>query len=162
MPKLASAALSRHITSMADSIPSTTPAVPTGATVMPGGIAPADTAPAAPDFFGTMMPMMMVLVVIYLFMWRPQQKRMQAQKQIQENLKKGDEVLTAGGLIGHISSLGDNDEIMVELAEGVRVRALRSMLTVHATQNAHLPPANDDRSAVSKKNSGRKKDSQRS
>ena len=101
-------------------------------TVEPGGAAPAalPEAPGAMEAFIWNMGLVGVLVLMfYLLLIRPQQKRMKAHTQMLQGLKKGDRVVTAGGLIGHIAAIGDgDDEVQVELGQGLRVSVMRSML----------------------------------
>ena len=77
-----------------------------------------------------MMNMFLVLMVVVLFYFlviKPQQKRMKEHRALIEALKKGDEVITQGGLIGKVVGVRD-DELDVELAQGVRVRVVRSSI----------------------------------
>lgn len=90
----------------------------------------AQTAPAAAggDMQSTLMNMLPILVmfgVLYLVMIRPQMKKQKEHKNMIDNIVKGDEVVTAGGLLGRISKLGDAF-ISVELADGVEVQMQRS------------------------------------
>ncbi len=139
----------RHINVMADIIPS----VPVAETQTSGAPAPAAAAPAGMDLM-SMLPMVLIFAVFYMLLIRPQQKRAKEIKDQLANLKKGDEVITAGGLIGKVSSLGPDDEILVELTESVKVRALRSMLTVRTGMVvATGPVANDDKRSKKNKDS---------
>jgi preprotein translocase subunit YajC len=72
-----------------------------------------------------MLPLLLMFAVLYFVMIRPQMKRQKEHKAMIEALAKGDEVATAGGLLGKVSKLGDT-HIGVELAEGVEVQMQRS------------------------------------
>jgi preprotein translocase subunit YajC len=89
----------------------------------------AQTAPAAGaggmDLFGGMWPLLLMFVVLYFVMIRPQMKRQKEHKAMIDALAKGDEVATAGGLIGKVSKLGDS-YLGVEIANGVEVQVQRS------------------------------------
>jgi preprotein translocase subunit YajC len=85
--------------------------------------APAPGAPTA-GWEGLIFPIGL-LVVLYFFMIRPQIKRQKDHKKMVDALKKGDEVQTAGGLMGRINDLGDNF-VLVEVADGVEVKVRRS------------------------------------
>ncbi len=85
------------------------------------------------------IPWVLILGIFYLLLWRPQQKVQKAQKARIEAAKKGDTVVTGGGLIGKVIKV-DGDEVELELGPNVRVRALRSTLTDIRPLNA---PAND-------------------
>jgi preprotein translocase subunit YajC len=73
-------------------------------------------------------PLLLILVVFYFLLIRPQQKRLKAHKAMVEGMKKGDKILTAGGIIGTIAEVSD-DEIKVEIAEGTKVRVKRDTIT---------------------------------
>ena len=94
----------------------------------------AQTAPAAAsggDFmgsFGQMLPLVLMFVVLYFVMIRPQMKRQKEHRSMVEALAKGDEVATSGGLIGKVTKLGDQ-YLSVELAPGVEVQVQRSAVT---------------------------------
>ena len=92
----------------------------------------AQTAPAAApgggDFmssFGSLLPLVLMFVVLYFVMIRPQMKRQKEHRTMVEALAKGDEIATAGGLLGRVTKLGDT-YIGVELASGLEVQLQRS------------------------------------
>lgn len=87
-------------------------------------------APAASASGGlmSMLPLLLMFVVLYFVMIRPQMKRQKEVKAMLEALTKGDEVVTQGGVIGKISKLGDNF-IHLEVAEGVEVQIQRGAVT---------------------------------
>jgi preprotein translocase subunit YajC len=81
------------------------------------------------DFFLTLVPMVAIFAIMYFLLIRPQQQKMKAHREQVAATRRGDRVVTGGGLIGTIVRVDeDNDEVLVELADGVRVRALRSTL----------------------------------
>jgi preprotein translocase subunit YajC len=75
-----------------------------------------------------LVPMLLIFGVMYLLVIRPQSKRQKETQKMLSELKKGDEVVTTGGLIGRISGIKDN-EITLLVSEGVRVRIQRSAVT---------------------------------
>jgi len=92
----------------------------------------AQTAPAAPaadagmlGSLGSFLPLVLMFVVLYFIMIRPQMKRQKETRAMLEALAKGDEVATAGGLIGRITELGDQ-YLSLEVASGFEVRVQRS------------------------------------
>ena len=110
-----------------------------------GGDVPAAMpgAPSAMEAFIWNMGLVALLVVMfYILLIRPQQKRMKEHSLMLQGLKKGDKVITAGGLVGTIAKIQDgDDEVRVDLGDGVTVTAMRSML-----QNKSEPlmkPASD-------------------
>lgn len=93
----------------------------------------AQTAPAAAagsdlsSSFMSMLPLLLMFVVLYFVMIRPQMRRQKEHKSMLEALAKGDEVATGGGLLGRISKLGDT-YVGVEVAPGVEVQVQRSAI----------------------------------
>ena len=86
----------------------------------------AQTAPAGGDagFMG-LLPIVLMFVLLYFLMIRPQMKRAKEHKQMVEALQKGDEVLTAGGVVGRITVMGDA-YVSLEIAPGIEVSVQRS------------------------------------
>ena len=85
-------------------------------------------APAAFDFI-SLMPLVLIFVVFYFLLIRPQQKKMKTHRELIGNLKRGDKVLTAGGIIGSIVKTEDDNTLIVEIAKDVRVKVARSTIT---------------------------------
>ena len=70
--------------------------------------------------FTSLLPLILIFVVFYLLLIRPQQKKMKAHRAMVANVRRGDKVVTAGGMIGTVTkSMEDDSEITVEIAEGV-------------------------------------------
>jgi preprotein translocase subunit YajC len=90
-------------------------------------------APAAgaggPDLITSLLPLVLIFVVFYFLMIRPQQKKMKEHRGMVANLRRGDRVVTGGGFVGVVSRVINDGEIQVEIAEGVRVRVLRHTIT---------------------------------
>jgi preprotein translocase subunit YajC len=76
-----------------------------------------------------LVPMALMLVIFYFLMFRPQQKRQKQHQEMIKNVRKGDTVITNGGLVGKVTKVIDDEKVEVELASDVRVVQLRSMLT---------------------------------
>lgn len=91
--------------------------------------APAPAQPGGEAILMQMLPLVLIFVVFYFLLIRPQQRKMKEHKAMLEALRRGDKVVTGGGIIGTITKVGPDDEIVVEIAEGVRVRAVRSTVT---------------------------------
>ncbi len=87
------------------------------------------TAPAAgqPSFLVQVFPFIALFFIFYFLMIRPQMKKQKAHQQILAELKKGDEVLTSGGIFGTIEGLTDKF-ITLEVADGVSIRVLRTQI----------------------------------
>ena len=87
-----------------------------------------------------MMPMVLILGIFWILVWRPQQRRMKEHRATIMAVKKGDDVITAGGIRGRVTKVMDEDA-EVEIANNVRVRVIKSTLTGVVTGNNK--PAND-------------------
>ena len=73
----------------------------------------------------TFLPLILIFVVFYFLLIRPQQKRMKEHRTMLQALRRGDRIVTGGGMIGTITRAGD-EELTIEVADGVRVKVLRS------------------------------------
>jgi preprotein translocase subunit YajC len=74
-------------------------------------------------------PFVAIIAIMYVLMIRPQQKRMKQHQEMVKNLRKGDSVVTNGGTLGRVTKLVDDDQIEIEIADGVKVRQMRSMVS---------------------------------
>lgn len=74
------------------------------------------------------MPLLLIFVIFYFLLLRPQQKRMKDHREMVASLRRGDTVVTTGGLIGKVTKVKDDHEVEVEIAENTRVRIVRSMI----------------------------------
>jgi preprotein translocase subunit YajC len=82
-----------------------------------------------PDMLTSLLPLVLIFVVFYFLMIRPQQKKMKEHRATVANLRRGDRVVTGGGLIGAVTRVINESEVQVEIADGVRVRVLRHTIT---------------------------------
>jgi preprotein translocase subunit YajC len=81
------------------------------------------------DFLIQLLPLVLIFVVFYFLLIRPQQKRMKQHKEMLANVRRGDRIVGNGGLMGTVTKVSDDDDTLtVEIADGVRVQMLRSML----------------------------------
>ncbi|MGX0878708.1 preprotein translocase subunit YajC [Roseovarius sp. MBR-154] len=80
------------------------------------------------EAFGQFIPLILIFVIMYFLLIRPQQKKLKEHKAMVESLRRGDQVVTQGGLIGKVAKVKDDNEIEVELSEGVKVRVVRSTI----------------------------------
>ncbi len=105
----------------------------------------AAAAPAAPGgvaaFFLQIFPFLLIFVIFYFLMIRPQQKKVRDHQAMISAVKKGDEVITAGGIRGRVTRVIDEREAEVEIAQGVKVRVVKS--TLSQVLNAAPKGAND-------------------
>ena len=75
---------------------------------------------------GQFIPLILIFVIFYFFLIRPQQKKVKEHKQMVENLKRGDRVVTSGGIVGTIERIIDNEKVEVLISENVKVEVVRS------------------------------------
>lgn len=102
-------------------------------------------APAAGNglalFVNGVGPLILIFIIFWFLLIRPQQQRMKAHKAMIEAVKKGDSVVTGGGLIGKVTKV-EGDTVEVEIASGVKVKAVKGTLT-DVTPLGSAKPAND-------------------
>lgn len=98
------------------------------------------------DFIMSLVPLVAIFGIMYFLLIRPQQQKMKAHREQVASTRRGDRVVTGGGLIGTVVRVDDdNDEVIVELAEGMRVHALRStLMDVRSKSEPVSAAANDD------------------
>jgi preprotein translocase subunit YajC len=91
---------------------------------------------------GGLLPIVLIFVVFWFLLIRPQQKRMKEHKSMIATLKRGDKIVTGGGIIGTVTKVIDDSEVQVEIAKDVRVRISRSTIqaVVGKPQPAAPPP----------------------
>jgi preprotein translocase subunit YajC len=89
----------------------------------------ADAAPSAMEAVWLNILMIVVLVVLfYMLLIMPQQRRFKEHRAMLNSLRKGDKVITAGGLVGQVHKIKDNDEVVVDLGNDIKVTALCSTI----------------------------------
>ena len=122
---------------------------PANAQASPGGFLGFD--------FMSILPLILIFAVFYFFLIRPQQKKAQQQKELLSALRRGDRIMTNGGLIGVIHKVVNDQELQVEIAENVRVRIARSMVATVLSKtepvsesNESSPPAEEKKPAPKK------------
>ena len=76
----------------------------------------------------SIIPIILIFVIMYFLLIRPQQKKIKEHKNMVDNLRRGDQVLTQGGIIGKITKVKEGEEIEVELAKDVKVSVIRSTI----------------------------------
>src|SRR5688500_6841495 len=81
------------------------------------------------DMLTSLLPFVLIFVIMYFLILRPQQKRVKQHAEMVKNVRKGDTVITSGGLVGRVTKVIDDDQMEVEVADGVRVRQMRQMVT---------------------------------
>ena len=92
----------------------------------------------------SLLPFVLIFVIMYFLILRPQQKRVKTHQEMVKNVRRGDTVVTNGGMVGKITKVVDDEQIEVEIADGVRVRQIRSMVS---GVRAKGEPVKDDSSS---------------
>jgi preprotein translocase subunit YajC len=87
------------------------------------------------------LPFVAIIAIMYMLLIRPQQKKVKQHQEMVKNLRKGDSVVTSGGTLGRVTKLVDDDQIEIEIAQGIRVRQMRSMVSEVRTKGE---PAGSD------------------
>ncbi len=109
-------------------------------------VSPAYAQAAGGDAGGGVMaflPLVLIFVVFYFLLIRPQQKRMKQHKEMLGNIRRGDRVVTNGGIIGQVIKTGD-DELTLEIAENVRVKVMRAMVSDVVAKTEPVKGGKDD------------------
>jgi preprotein translocase subunit YajC len=91
--------------------------------------AQSESIPATSDIFMQLIPFALIVVMMWALVIRPQQKRMRAHQEMIKAVQRGDTVITAGGLIAKVIRVIDDNELDIELSDGVRARLLRRMIS---------------------------------
>ncbi|MGI9412046.1 MAG: preprotein translocase subunit YajC [Hyphomicrobiales bacterium] len=81
------------------------------------------------SFLVQLLPFLLIFVIIYFLIIRPQQKRQKQHQEMIANVRRGDTVVMAGGMVGKVTKVVDDGEAMVEIAEGVRIRVVKAMIS---------------------------------
>ncbi|MEO5615228.1 MAG: preprotein translocase subunit YajC [Cypionkella sp.] len=86
-------------------------------------------AAGAGSAFASFLPLVLIFAIMYFLLIRPQQKKMKDLKSMVDGLRRGDQVLTQGGIIGKVTKVGDDGVLEVEIAEGVKVKIPRHTIS---------------------------------
>ena len=116
--------------------------------VAPAYAQAAGGAPAGFDLF-SLLPLILIFVVFWFLLIRPQQKKMKQHREMIAAIRRGDRVLTAGGIIGTVTKVLGEAELQVEIAEGVRVKVARATISevLAKTEPAKSAAADDEEEA---------------
>ena len=81
------------------------------------------------DQMGAFLPLILIFGVFYILLIRPQQKKVKLHREMINNLRRGDKIITSGGIIGSINKVNDNKEILVEISENVEIKIAPGMVS---------------------------------
>ncbi len=84
---------------------------------------------AGGEFLTNLMPIVLMFVIFYFLLFRPQQQRAKLHREMLANLRRGDTVVTSGGIIGKVTKVLDDREVEVEIASDTKVRVMRGMIS---------------------------------
>ncbi|WP_417587548.1 preprotein translocase subunit YajC [Pararhodobacter oceanensis] len=89
----------------------------------------AQAAGGAGSLFSSLIPFVLIFGIMWVLLIRPQQKKAKEHRNMIENLRRGDQIITAGGVIGKVVKVKDDGEVEVEIADGVKIRVVRATVT---------------------------------
>lgn len=90
----------------------------------------------------SLLPFALIFVIMYFLILKPQQKKLKDHQELVKNIRRGDTVVTNGGLVSKVTKVVDDDQIEVEIADGVRIRQMRGMISGVRTKGE---PAKDSK-----------------
>jgi len=93
------------------------------------------------DLVLQLVPFLLIFVIMYFLIIRPQQRRSKEHQDLVKNIRRGDTVVTAGGIVGRVAKVSDDAEVDVEIADGVRVKVVRAMITEVRTRGEPVKAA---------------------
>lgn len=91
--------------------------------------AQASGSPFGPDMLMSILPFVLIFVIMYFLIIRPQRTQMKKRAEQLSAIRRGDTVVTGGGIVGKVTKVVDDGELEIEIAEGVRIRALRGSIS---------------------------------
>jgi preprotein translocase subunit YajC len=106
----------------------------------------AQAAGGEPSFLVSLLPLILIFIVFWFLLIRPQQKRMREHREMVQATKKGDKIVTSGGIYGTVSRVIDDNSLEVEIAQNVKVKLARPTVSENLTraeQSQSSTPAND-------------------
>jgi preprotein translocase subunit YajC len=89
----------------------------------------AQAAGGGSEMIMSLLPFVLIFVIMYFLILRPQQRRVKQHQEMVKNVRRGDTVITSGGIVGKVTKVLDDEQVEVEIADGVRIRQMRSMVS---------------------------------
>ena len=89
----------------------------------------------------SLLPFALIFVIMYFLILKPQQKKLKDHAELVKNIRRGDTIVTNGGLVGKVTKVVDDDQVEIEIADGVKIRQMRQMVSGVRTKGE---PAKDD------------------
>lgn len=100
--------------------------------------------------FFTLLPFLLMFVVVWFIVLRPQQQKAKDHKAVLAALRRGDRVVTGGGILGTVAKVVGDDEVLVDIADNVRVRVMRSTITGVIAKTEPVSAKSDEEKAKDK------------
>ena len=105
------------------------------------------------EAFGTFLPLILIFAVFYFLLIRPQQRKVKQHKEMLSNLKRGDKIITSGGIICTVNKVADNRELTVEISDNVEIKIAPGMVAdlyaMPQVQKKEMPKENNTKSGIS-------------
>jgi preprotein translocase subunit YajC len=112
--------------------------------VITPAFAQAAAAPGGSDILVQMLPFILIFVIMYFLLIRPQQKRVKLHQEMIKNVRRGDTVVMNSGIIGKVTKVIDENEAEVEIADNVRVKVIKTMIADVRNKAEPAPAANSN------------------
>ena len=97
------------------------------------------------ESIGAFLPLILIFGVFYILLIRPQQKKVKQHSEMLRNLRRGDKIITSGGIIGTINKVADNRELSVEISENVEIKIAPGMVA-----DLYSQPDNEKKQSIAK------------
>jgi preprotein translocase subunit YajC len=97
------------------------------------------------DILIQLFPILLLVVIFWFLIFRPQQKRLKAQQAMLSAIRRGDTVVSTGGIVGKVTKAVDGEDLEVEIAQGVKVKLVRGMI---ADVRSKAEPVNDNKPTI--------------
>ncbi len=110
------------------------------------------TAPAEGEQMASLLPFVFIFAIFYFLLIRPQQKRLKAHAQMIAEVQKGDQVVTAGGIVGKVAALEGEEHVMVQIASGVEIKVVKATLSQVIGKPEAVKPAHMEKQSSAQKN----------
>ena len=98
------------------------------------------------DLLIQLVPFGFILIIMYFLILRPQQKKVKDHAELVKNIRRGDTVVTTGGLVGKVTKVVDDDQVEIEIADGVKIRQMRQMVSGVRTKGEPAKDSSKDSS----------------
>lgn len=115
--------------------------VTTGSAAMAQGTTTTTPGVGAFDLVSSLLPILLLVVIFWFLIFRPQQKRMKQQQEMLKAIRRGDTVVTSGGIVGKVTKAVDGEDLEVEIAPNTRVKIVRHMVS---DVRSKAEPVNDN------------------